>query len=219
MKQLHRYNFSLIVFYIGYLVCLFLEFYRLTDFIKPLLIPALIPIVWTIENDQVKRLLIVSLFFSFLGDVFLIFEGQLFFILGLVSFLLAHVFYITLSIRFVSISNYFVHSLIIGLLFLAYLVLFLRYLSPYLGELLIPVIAYATLLAFFGMLGGLLFIKYKSAPSLSLMLGSLFFIASDSLLAISTFRGSFNHDRLMIMFTYLSAQFFIVQGIRKLARN
>ena len=181
-------------------------------YLKPFLIPALIPIAWTIENNQVRRLLTVSLFFSFLGDVFLILEGQLFFILGLVSFLLAHIFYITLSLRFISLSIHFKLSILTGLFFFLYLISFLRFLAPYLGELLIPVIIYALVLAFFGMIGCLIYLKHRSVPSLFLMFGSLFFIASDSLLASATFVQTFSLHHFWVMLTYLIAQYCIVFG-------
>jgi uncharacterized membrane protein YhhN len=64
---------------------------------KALLIPALIVLVYlhseTINN---KNLVATGLFFSWMGDILLLFEskGALFFIGGLISFLITHIFYI-----------------------------------------------------------------------------------------------------------------------------
>ncbi len=64
---------------------------------KPLLIPILILfLVFTKTTAPRKNLLLIGLFFSWLGDMFLLFEdkNKLFFIFGLVSFLTTHIFYI-----------------------------------------------------------------------------------------------------------------------------
>jgi uncharacterized membrane protein YhhN len=45
--------------------------------------------------------------------------------------------------------------------------------------------------------------------------GSVLFVISDSLIALDKFLTSIPHDRLLVMSTYISAQFLIMMGILK----
>ncbi|HQW93549.1 MAG TPA: lysoplasmalogenase family protein, partial [Ferruginibacter sp.] len=70
--------------------------------VKPLLIPVLILLLLkTRSTVPGKNLLMTVLFFSWMGDVFLLFENKqpLFFIFGLASFLITHIFYIIYFLR------------------------------------------------------------------------------------------------------------------------
>ena len=69
---------------------------------KPLLVPALLLLLfYTNAAVAGKKLLVIGLFFSWMGDVFLLFEYKyaLFFIFGLASFLTTHIFYIIYFLR------------------------------------------------------------------------------------------------------------------------
>ena len=69
---------------------------------KPLLIPCLLLLLFfTCSNMPGKNLLLAGLFFSWMGDVFLLFENKqaLFFIFGLACFLTTHIFYIIYFLR------------------------------------------------------------------------------------------------------------------------
>src|SRR5262245_58206813 len=65
---------------------------------KPLIIPALAGyfLYDKMQHDLTKWILF-ALFFSWMGDILLMFDGinELYFLLGLSSFLLAHIFYIS----------------------------------------------------------------------------------------------------------------------------
>jgi len=67
---------------------------------KVVLMPVLI---WTVFAERKSYphviILILVLVFSWLGDVLLLFDGQLYFILGLGAFLLAHLAYIFIYAR------------------------------------------------------------------------------------------------------------------------
>ncbi|HLO82440.1 MAG TPA: lysoplasmalogenase family protein, partial [Chitinophagaceae bacterium] len=72
-------------------------------FSKPLLMPVLI---WAYIGEQdnktmFSRLIIAALFFSWLGDIFLMFDhiDSLYFILGLSCFLTTHILYIIYFLR------------------------------------------------------------------------------------------------------------------------
>ena len=216
---MNRYLLALISFYLGYLFLIYLGEENIGIFLKPFLIPSLLPIVLRIDSPSVKYLLIISLFFSFSGDVLLIFEGNIFFLLGLLSFLFAHLSYIVLSIKYVSPIKQVSLAILSGLLFIIYLLVLFQYLAPHLGDFFVPVIIYALVLAVFGFFGTLILMKYQSRASYLLFFGVLLFVISDSILAISNFVEAFDQDHFSIMTTYLCAQLFIVLCFKRLSEN
>src|SRR5207253_2732336 len=116
---------------------------------KALLVPVLISLSATATTITGKRLLQAGLFFSWMGDVLLLFESRhsLFFIFGLVCFLTTHVFYIIFFLRLEN-SN---RSLLLKqpfwlLLVPAYGFGLVWQLYPHLGDLKLPVIVYAAVI-------------------------------------------------------------------------
>lgn len=66
--------------------------------IKPFLLPVLLIAVYFSESFSTRKILVTALIFSWIGDVILLFadKGEIYFILGLVAFLVSHLFYIVL---------------------------------------------------------------------------------------------------------------------------
>ena len=113
---------------------------------KPLLIPALIAwLCLSNTNAKGKNIILTGLVFSFLGDVFLLFENlnPIFFITGLASFLITHICYIIffLRIKTVAVSLLKKQPLIVPII-LCYGACLIWLLFPHLGKLKIPVIVY-----------------------------------------------------------------------------
>ncbi len=155
---------------------------------------------------------LVGIFFSFLEDVFLLNSGEFYFILGLASFLLAHIVYIKITNSFInrkSISKITVTTLP----FIAFFIVFLFLLKDYLSEMLLPVIVYGIVISIFGMVTTLNYSSYKSKANLWLLLGALFFILSDSILAVNKFYSTKEVYGLTVMVTYIIAQFFICKAM------
>ena len=183
---------------------------------KPLLMPTLMVYLFysytTVKNS---RLLFVALFFSALGDIFLLFEfiQPLFFVLGLASFLITHIFYIIFFMRIRSPYRSFyvkqpwwlllIYGYSFGLLILVY---------PNLGELEIPVVVYAIIISIMLMLSLHIQTKVNHPANKYYLSGAILFILSDSLLAINKFYSAFPLAGVWIIITYCSAQFLIVQG-------
>ncbi|MBS1654446.1 MAG: lysoplasmalogenase, partial [Bacteroidetes bacterium] len=123
---------------------------------KPLLIPVLAGhFIISTKNysSGLKRWLLFALLFSWLGDILLMItvNPSLFFILGLSSFLLAHLFYILFyhTIRLEEqIPGKPVLLLPVAVYFFAMMVL----LNPYLGSMKLPVRIYAVVISFMFML-------------------------------------------------------------------
>jgi uncharacterized membrane protein YhhN len=164
-------------------------------------------------------LMLGALLFSLLGDVLLMFEGELFFMLGLGAFLLAHLCYIGLF----SLSHHsFQERSVLRrkpwllLLFVAYGAGLISLIWPGLGELYLPVVIYAVVIC--GMSLAALN-RWKRVPEDSfaaVFLGSLLFMLSDSMIAVERFAADILPIPLAhtwVMLTYMAAQFLIITGM------
>lgn len=188
------------------------------DLLKPLIIPILIFEVYQRSKswggDQpLFRWLYAALVLSWLGDVFLMFESEngLFFILGLASFLLAHIGYIvsmTLTSDVPFSSSIKSPRALYIILIAGYAVVFLKTLYPGLGEMQVPVFLYA-----FVIMSMIAVAVMRSAPGSRVVLaGAMLFVVSDSVLAYAKFMDAFTGSREFTMFTYMLAQLLLVQG-------
>ena len=155
----------------------------------------------------------MALFFSWLGDALLMFQEKdpLFFLLGLSSFLIAHIFYIIFFHR-VRIKEMVKGNPWLLLIVAVYYVGLITVLSPYLGEMKLPVLIYGIVISLMFMLAmHMLSISNKPAGQW-MMTGALLFVISDSTLAINKFYRGFEIAGAVIMVTYGLAQLFIVEG-------
>lgn len=183
---------------------------------KPLLLPALMLLLY-ISPKQVKdkHILMAGLFFSWAGDLFLLFESsqKLFFIFGLVSFLITHLFYITYFLRVKSTSISLLKKYpALALAVIAYGAALVWLLFPRLGDLTLPVMVYAAVICSMLLCSMHLFFKINKPASLFYLAGAAAFVMSDSLLAINKFYQPFSYAGAFIMITYCAAQYFIVRG-------
>jgi uncharacterized membrane protein YhhN len=186
---------------------------------KPLLILILLLLLAATKTAVPrKHLLLIGLFFSWLGDMFLLFESsyKLFFIFGLVCFLITHIFYI---IYFLKIQPAAVSLLkkqpLLFLLVIGYGVSLVYFLYPHLNELKIPVMVYAAVICIMLLCSLHIFLKVNKPANALYLSGAAFFVLSDSLLAIDKFYQPFAYAGVCIMLTYCVAQFFIVTGFIK----
>ena len=185
---------------------------------KPLLMPFLIVyfVVFTTGvKSNLKYGVIGALFFSWVGDVALMFDATIpiMFMVGLGGFLIAHLHYVFVFIktknrpRLMHKSTWYVMPI-----FALYAVGFLGILWSSLGALKIPVFVYAIVL----LLMGVFAVNRKRNQGYVLVLvGALFFIVSDSILAINKFHTPFEIARVLTMLTYTIAQLLIVLGVAK----
>ncbi len=148
-----------------------------------------------------------GLVFSLAGDIFLMLLGDQF-IQGLVSFLIAHLFYIFAFSR----SGSFHLSLVLVVLLLYGILIFL-FLSPRLGKMKIPVAVYMVVILTMAWQAWARFDVLKTPAATEAFAGALFFVASDSLLAINRFRQKLPVARLWILGTYFVAQWLIAVSV------
>ncbi len=192
---------------------------------KPLLVPALLLLLlFTKSFVPNKKILLIGLFFSWLGDMFLLFEDKnaLFFVFGLASFLTTHIFYIVyfLRIKSANISLLKKHPILIALV-LGYGITLVWQLYPNLKNLKLPVIVYAAVICTMLLCSLHIFLKINRKAASYFLLGASVFVISDSLLAINKFYAQHPADQpltyagILIMLTYCAAQYFIVTGFIK----
>ena len=152
-----------------------------------------------------RQAIIVGLILSLAGDIFLMLPSDRFFIPGLVSFLCAHVFYVAAFTR----ESGGALSFWTLVPFLLYGCLMLRVLWPHLGKLKLPVLIYVAAILAMGWTAAGRRLLTEQSGSLLAFLGALFFIASDSVLALDKFRRPFRSAQLLILSTYFMAQWLI----------
>lgn len=209
-----------IAFSAVYLLILFLGHENLNFFLKPILIPILIFGVYFYKNFPTKNILLTALVFSWIGDVILLFSdiSEIYFILGLVSFLISHIVYCILFNRQTK-RNLKNNSIAIGIgtiLIACYLIGMLSVLLPSLGDLKIPVIVYASVISIMLLFAYNGLLNWNEPGNKLVFSGAVVFVISDSILAINKFYNPIEKSSFFIMLTYLVAQYLIVIGILKL---
>jgi len=183
---------------------------------KPLLVPLLAIYLLRQTNSVTSSLKVwvfLALFFSWVGDILLLFEekGPNFFLLGLSAFLLAQVFYIVFFHN-IRMREYIRGNALLLLLVIVYYSILISVLSPYLGNMKLPVRIYGVVLSFMLMLAMHTMLGKNKKAALWMMIGAILFVASDSFLAFNKFFAPFDNAGLIIMLTYGLAQLFITEG-------
>ncbi|WP_299112709.1 lysoplasmalogenase [uncultured Winogradskyella sp.] len=186
--------------------------------VKPAIVISLI-FLFTKTSGQlskpIKRVTLLALIFSLLGDVLLMFVDmfQEFFTFGLIAFLLAHMMYILIFLKHINRKESklgFIALLLIYALGLFY------FLKDGLGDMLIPVVVYMIVIL---TMATTAFLRQRNVNRLSYLLvfiGAICFMVSDSILALNKFYHPIPLSNISIMITYALAQYLIVLGILKL---
>ena len=221
MKKTER--IVLIIFLICALTNLWSEFqsWRIGVLIsKPLLMTTLGIYFWlrTRKNaNQFTFFILLGLILSIFGDSFLMFQnrGNHFFLLGLSSFLLTHLFYIIAFLKYPSNEKGLVQRqpiwVIPVLIFLVWNSWFLW--SGLSDGLKIPVLIYSSVIS--GMIICAINLKGKMSTKAfqTILFGALLFMISDTFIGITKFGGGvLQESRMLIMPTYILGQYLIVKG-------
>lgn len=198
------------------LAALFFQWASLHEVTKLLLLPTLLlfAALQLLEPPSLKLPLLAALLFSWIGDALLLFDtnGGIYFILGLAAFLVAHLFYCFLFNRIAKAARPRNWNLALIIPVILYSGFLLYTLFPSLGDLKIPVTAYALVLS-------AMFILASNALPLHTMTGKLLaisaalFVLSDSILAINKFYTPVPQASISIMLTYALAQLGLVYGV------
>lgn len=178
---------------------------------KPVLLLALFGYFFVASKGfpQWRILVLISLGFSWAGDIFLMVDG--FFIPGLIAFLVAHLFYVLVYVK--TGANFKRVRMWPLLLLVTYGSALLLFLFGHLGDLAVPVVVYALVLLAMACFA---FQRkgHTSAYSYGLVtIGAMLFVLSDSLLAINQFARPIPLASLSVMATYILAQYLIIKGL------
>jgi len=178
---------------------------------KPLLMVSLALYFWSASEglSSWRYLVLGALAFSWAGDVLLMADDL--FVAGLASFLVAHVFFIVVyqrtgaahgTLKAVDIIKFGIVGL--GLMWILY---------PGLGALFVPVLVYAVVLLTMALWAH----KRRGATSARsfafVAIGAVLFVLSDAAIAVNRFAFDVPFEGLIVMSTYIGAQFMIVRGL------
>jgi uncharacterized membrane protein YhhN len=185
----------------------------LTDLTKPFLIPLLFVWAWQPPWDRPARLLSIGLVFAWLGDVFLMAEGDAAFLAGMGGFLVMQVLYIA-AYRAVAGPSLIRARPWILVPFLAFWVGMNLLLDP--GALRIPMLVYGLVLVGMGAAAVDLMGRFPQPYAGRVAVGAILFIISDATIALDDFADLAigNWQAVIVMSTYTAAQFLIVTGFR-----
>jgi uncharacterized membrane protein YhhN len=185
---------------------------------KPAIVITLI-LYYLVTAPQRQTIFLLALIACLLGDILLLLVrwNEIYFLLGLGSFFVAHVLY-SFSYRqnrWVKqpdqLANVQRARLSFPILLAGTgLVVFL---FPTLGPLRVPVMLYSLVLVIMVLSSISRLGRVSSESFWFVFSGALLFMISDSILAVNKFASPVAHDGLLIMGTYCTAQFLIVEGM------
>jgi uncharacterized membrane protein YhhN len=187
-------------------------------FTKPLITISLIILLvyHTGLRGRFSKRIASGLFFGLLGDICLMFDEQnsTFFTYGLVFFLLGHLsyisaFYLDYKMNTTVYKNKTKSAAIVmGIFSIA----FYAALWSYLGDLKIPVAIYTLIISTMVVMAVNRFGRVNSLSFRIIFIGAMLFVISDSALAVDRFIYSFPLSGMLIMATYMAAQYLITMG-------
>jgi alkenylglycerophosphocholine hydrolase len=186
---------------------------------KPTVIVLLLSWIYFSTGLQAEMLFFgIGLVFSLAGDVFLLFKGQGWFVVGLVTFLLALVSYIIGFNLTPPVTDLFsvVTAILVAVLFAR---LYRRVAEGLLASgqsrLRLPVLLYTLVLALMLLSAWLTLFRpdWRSVPSLLAASGAALFIASDALLAWNKFVKPGQRGPLPGLVLYQVGQILLITGV------
>jgi len=223
-------TFSLYFFSLG---ILFIILEHLNNFLPALIVKSLIiPALMLYYHLNIRksytsfhRLMMIGLFFSWLGDVLLqfandnvdlYFDSESYFLFGLAAFLGTQVFYFLAFIRPKGANLIFSKRIYQLVMVLGYGFLLLWFLYNKIPvDMRLPVIVYAIVIH--AMLAAALnrYGKVNGVSYMLIALGALMFVLSDSMIAVTKFHQKIDFARIIIMISYIVAQYLIIMGAIK----
>ncbi len=181
-------------------------------FFKPLstllvIICALLSFLAPVHNTTYSVGVLIGLLLSLAGDVLLMFTSEKFFLMGLVSFLSAHVVY---TVVFTLLNGFYSADVLSALVLLALMVILYQPVKPQLGKMKWPVIAYALVISVmvnraFSTLWGTAF---NTSQAWMVVGGAILFFISDIMLAANRFWKPWKYNRFSLAF-YYAGQFLL----------
>lgn len=234
LKSLSLVYFALMALYF---ISIYGEFVTLHNVLKPLFMIVLMVFLtgqFRTNHNLFSKLIIFGLFFSWIGDIALmISKSGPYFIIGLGSFLIAHLGYSVAFLKNIKSSNQPfkpVNAAFFSIPFLALTVPFYNYIKPGLiftqdgieKNLTIPVLAYTIVITIMGIFSAWRHIHVNQQTFNWMLIGAVLFILSDCVLATNIFSirpepfsDTSKYLRIANMLLYLGGQYMIAVGAAK----
>ncbi len=216
----------LILFFVDFaihIVSEIIENKNLRYMTKPLLVPLIllyyiVGVFLELGAIHIFWPLVFALIFGWLGDIFLMLgRGGRFFMLGLGSFLIGHLFYIFLYIgmKFLFWNRLIfpIWGWILVLPLIAIVGFFYYRIRGKMGDLTVPTLTYLVVIFIMSFFGLLLLSITDIFGTLLVYIGAFLFMISDGMIAVDKFDMEIPKSRVFVMLTYGLAQFCIAQGI------
>ncbi len=185
--------------------------------VKPCIMISLILWFWTKTKNIpsiVKGPFTCALIFCLLGDIFLMFDGKIFFLLGLGAFLIGHLGYVwTYSLEMNPKDIRWGKSLIPLIILVVFNALLLVVIFSKLKDMTIPVLVYMAVISLMALMG---YLRQGHVNALSFCLvlsGVILFVLSDASIALAKFAYPDWNLRYFTLLTYMVAQLSIVWGV------
>ncbi|MDX8341192.1 lysoplasmalogenase [Draconibacterium sp. IB214405] len=171
-------------------------------------------------DKKVVKLALTGFLFSWIGDLLMMFAAEFtFFVLGIASFLIAQIVYIFLFLRTIDLSGkmpflkkkpmWLIPYMAFGLI--VYIILF-----PHLDNML-RIAIFVYMVAILSM-SAMALNRFGNGHPISFSLvfaGSVLFVVSDSMIAVNRFLVEIPYEGLLIMTSYIAAQYLIMLGLLK----
>jgi uncharacterized membrane protein YhhN len=177
---------------------------------KPMIILSLMCLYY-FSVEKKNNWYLLALAFSLMGDILLMDKNNLF-LYGIASFLITQLLFVYIIVKHIEQSST-KDKLFAAIPFLIYFLTLISTLKPNLGEFLIPVIVYGIAISIFGSISLLNYLVNKTRNSQILVYGAVLFIASDSMIALHKFHEPRIYYPVIIMLTYVLAQYLIYRFI------
>jgi len=153
-----------------------------------------------------SRFLVVGLFFCLAGDVLLALPQRMMFLLGLVVFLLGHVFYIVAFFSAAGLNTWIALGAVLAG---APSIIIYRWLKPHLGDMKVPVLLYVVIISVMVMSALALWGQetFRITGRFMVLIGAICFYVSDVFVARDRFIVKEFINRLIGLPLYYGAQF------------
>jgi uncharacterized membrane protein YhhN len=212
----------LVLFFIFAIIEIFGEYKdnkKIEYFTKPLLMPLLIffyifGVIEMASVSDIDWLIVVALIGGCAGDIFLMLENEeKWFLFGMAAFLINQIFYIiSFFVSIKDITNFTSWGyFLLGPAMLILLFTVPRFIKKT-EEMKIPVLVYLVAILLMHIAATFRLAEYQGLPFILIYIGSISFIFSDACIAVNKWAGEFSNARLIIMTTYILAQFYITLG-------
>jgi uncharacterized membrane protein YhhN len=217
-KKYLKFNLLFVLIFTLQLIAEAWQITVLKQIVKPCIAISLLVLLASATSlkGRFHKRIFIGLIFGLAGDVFLLFASgkESYFIWGLFAFLIGHLYYTSaFYLDFRSAPELDKRGARFAIGTCAVLVIaFYLYLRPYLGHMKLPVMIYILVISMMVMMACFRNLRVNAFSFNLILTGAILFMISDAILAYNKFVQSFSVSQVVIMSTYMAAQYLIVIG-------